>query len=123
MRIKDCGSCWAFAASHTLADLQAITSEMKGEILSSEYATRCVPTDTGNGCCGGYPQNAEVFQKMGTVPNQCLSYSLTRYITCEFYKKDNPLTCPMSCNNGSSLNLENVWLVDYYYNNTSGVAR
>ena len=109
-----CGSCWAFAASHAFADLRAISSAMKGESLSSEYATKCVQTDTGNGCCGGYPENAaKYFKDMGTVPNQCLPYSLAIYV-----KEDQPkpLTCPMSCNDGSSLNLENIRLVDYYHN-------
>ena len=109
-----CGSCWAFAATHGFADLRGLSSGRKGALLSPEYATRCVTTRTGNGCCGGRPSlAARHFKETGMVTNQCLPYGLIRYQ--RNLKASNPVMCSSTCRDNSPLNPASIKLVDYRY--------
>ena len=117
-----CGSCWAFAATHGFSDLRGLSSGIKGELLSPEYATKCVRTPNNNGCCGGFINYAaNHFMTVGTVSSQCLSYSLANYYRGvskqgrKAFKAVNPLTCSSSCNDDSPFNPANIKLVDYQY--------
>ena len=117
-----CGSCWAFAATSGFSDLRGLSSGRKGELLSFEYAAKCVKTPSNNGCCGGYINYAaEHFKKVGTVSSQCLSYSLAKYFrgvrNRNAFKAAHPLTCSTSCSDGSPLNPANIKLVNYGYFN------
>ena len=95
-----CGSCWAFAATHTYTDYMSIAAGMTVEGLSQDYMTRCnQDTVNGNGCCGVY--NAEspfvFFEEVGAVSETCAPYSLDEYTRRFVRDKKVSLTCQNSC--------------------------
>jgi len=70
----DCGSCWAFSSTSTLADRACIkNSNLAGTVLSPEDLVLC---DTQNsGCDGGSLYYAfKFFQDTGVVNDVCMPY-------------------------------------------------
>ncbi len=110
-----CGSCWAFAASHTFADQININSNSPATRFSPDHLARCSPFSTeGNGCCGGSIYASALFlHQTGAFSESCFPYTLQDYSIPENiekideeriqFKSDNPLTCPISCTNGDSV--------------------
>ncbi|KAH0572985.1 Cathepsin B [Spironucleus salmonicida] len=86
-----CASCWAFSASHQLADNLCIASKDDARTpLSEQYLVDCDTLEVG--CTGGYlPLVQNFLQKTGTVPESCLSYQQYQ------------LPCDTKCDDGSSL--------------------
>lgn len=100
-----CGSCWAFASTHTFADNLNIVAGQRNEALSPEYTTRCA--NVINGCCGGgLNTGAEIIFGMGAATRDCLSYTLADYSknsTESMRDADKEqLTCPRVCTDGTS---------------------
>lgn len=55
----NCGSCWAFGAVEAMSDRYCIAS--KGRLIveiSAEDLLSCCGLECGNGCFGGFPENA-----------------------------------------------------------------
>lgn len=75
-----CGSCTAFALSHTYADTLNLMNEHLNPSgpLSADFLTKCIrPGGIGNGCCGISFQEATAFlQNNGAVTNSCIPYTL-----------------------------------------------
>ena len=114
-----CGSCWAFASSATFTDLRnlAVGQKLDSNTISPEYAARCISTTSGNGCCGGsIGKAANHFKNTGTTTYQCLRYTLRSYFT-DIGGRENkgsyPLSCPLSCNDGTNYNTMNLRLMNY----------
>lgn len=79
----DCGACWAFASSNTLAARYSWFMNQSMEKLSAEYMLACAATYGGKdgrnlqGCSGGSVEQAWYFlQNYGTVKNSCVHYTL-----------------------------------------------
>lgn len=79
----DCGACWAFASSNTLAARYSWFMNQAMEKLSAEYMLGCAATYGGadgrdlKGCSGGSVEQAWYFlQNYGTVKNSCVHYTL-----------------------------------------------
>lgn len=82
----DCGACWAFASSATLADRYGWFMNQRPEQLSAEYMLACAATygtleEKGRGdlrgCEGGAVEQAWYFlTNFGTVKNSCVQYTV-----------------------------------------------
>ena len=82
----ECGACWAFATSATLADRYGWFMNQRPEQLSTEYMLACAATygtvsEKGRGdllgCEGGAVEQAWYFlQNFGTVKNSCVQYTV-----------------------------------------------
>lgn len=88
---KQCGSCWAFAASEALSDRFCIASKADvNVVLSPEDMVECDKTNYG--CQGGILYFAwEYLETTGIVTDSCLPY------TSGTGKVD---TCPTHCSDG-----------------------
>ena len=102
-----CGSCWAFATSHTFADQLNIDSNRSVAVFSPDHLTKCAPGSTdGNGCCGNSLYESSMYlQLTGAYPDSCYPYTLSNYMIPDdddakiTFKAANPLTCPTTCTN------------------------
>ena len=114
----NCGSCWAFAATHAYTDHLRLSGNSNIE-LASQYPTACfIDTDyvvEGNGCCGAKKIEAgfEFLKEMGAVTEQCAPYNLQSYIQDD--EKPDPISnyCPSSCSDGSLFQPNNQRLLSY----------
>ena len=103
-----CGSCWAFAATHTYTDARNISDNLTS-LLAAQYPTSCFQDKAhvvnGNGCCGSETLEAglKFFENRGAVTDGCAPYDclLQRFKsinvdpdTCTFSIAG---TCPDSC--------------------------
>lgn len=102
-----CGSCWAFAATHTFADNLNIAAGQRNVALSPDYTARCANIGTRNACCGAsFIESAESLKGMGAATRDCLSYTLANYNKDPF-----TITCPSVCSDGTTaINPENFRL-------------
>lgn len=115
-----CGSCWAFAATHTFTDARSIAAGSRTPPLSAQFPTSCItPNDylgTENGCCGGDPAAAfDYFKTVGAVTQTCAPYEeiLEMYNYDETEGAVNPSishTCPATCNDNTLFNPSNIRL-------------
>ncbi len=72
----DCGSCWAFAATHAVTDIRNIQAGRRLDLLSTQYTNRCTTYKHGYGCCGDSPVRAlEHYRDIGVVTDVCLPYN------------------------------------------------
>ena len=116
-----CGSCWAFAASHTYTDRLSIAAGAEHTQISSHYPTACFRdynlVSNGNGCCGASTHaGLEFFRHYGAVTEQCVSYGLYNYPQNDFnFKRNNPIRryCPSECEDGSSFENNVISLPGY----------
>jgi cathepsin B len=94
--IKDqgqCGSCWSFGLSESLADAYCISTG-KNIILSAEDAVACDKSDYG--CNGGYMTNSNAYAKStGLVTMDCFPYTSGG---------GSVPACPNKCQNGADWN-------------------
>ena len=111
----DCGSCWAFAATHAYTDYLRLNVSGNSNLqLAPQYPAACFQNKLyvtkENGCCGAQTQAGfEFFKIRGAVTEQCAPYNL------EKYKKTVPISnyCPSSCNDGSLFQPNNRRLLNY----------
>jgi cathepsin B len=69
----DCGSCWSFGLSESIADRWCIAKGIAGVELSPQDAVSCDNTDYG--CNGGYLSNSMTYaQGTGIVSRACFPY-------------------------------------------------
>ena len=124
-----CGSCWAFAATHTYTDHLSIRAGSRQDQLSAQYLTACISnnrqptpgtTQSINGCCGDSFVNALwYFYLVGTVTESCVPYSLSDYLTGiaeeneAAHKRANPIECPASCSDGMAFQPNNLRLYGF----------
>ena len=113
-----CGSCWAFAATHTYTDHLSITAGRRTSQLSPQYVTACARNGVRNenGCCGGhYLAGFDFFQQYGAVTDTCAPYTLYGYSTDGSFKSRNPIRnfCPTSCSDGTPFQPHNLRLHGY----------
>ena len=111
-----CGSCWAFAATHTFTDhLRLRVSGNTNLQLAPQYPTACFVNSLANGCCGAaLHAGFEIFKNTGTVTEQCSPYNLGEY-RCRDSSFRRPIYnyCPSSCKDGSSFQPNNRRLLNY----------
>ena len=76
-----CGSCWAFAGTHTFADQININSNNSVTRFSPDHLARCSSySQEGNGCCGGLISSSALFlRRTGAYPESCFPYTLKKY--------------------------------------------
>lgn len=88
---KQCGSCWAMAASGVLADRVCIyTNGERNTPLSPQFMVNCFTNE--GGCHGGNPEPVwKDLIEIGTVPESCIP----------FHGEDE--TCTGMCNDGTSI--------------------
>lgn len=116
-----CGSCWAFAATHTYTDrltLQmANTSGNRHPQISARHLTACIPSSPFatqfelleyNGCCGGGEELSYLFFcDVGAVTEECVTtYGLENYAYDDDDPDNNPPIddyCPTECSNGAQV--------------------
>lgn len=104
-----CGNCWAFAGTHTFADLININTNRSEANFSPDHLTKCT-NSLGNGCCGGFPSRSyNQFINAGAYSSNCFPYTLGDYFSGlqpnqnkVQYKNARPLTCPATCARGSA---------------------
>ena len=109
-----CGSCWAFASTHTYTDHLSIRAGRRTSQLSPQYPAACLRRR--NGCCGEYVSFAFKFLRdMGAVTESCAPYTLSEYEINEEFKSRNPIQdfCPDSCRDGTSFQPGNLRLHGY----------
>lgn len=109
----ECGSCWAFAATHVYTDTLSIMAGRATTPLSPQYPASCF-TDTehvgdGNGCCGSVTLEAGFvfFKNTGAVPDSCAPYSSVLRDYPDNEKPDSESlfnTCPNDCIDGTTFN-------------------
>jgi cathepsin B len=89
----DCGSCWAFAASHVLADRTCIaTGGTYKRQLSPQYTMDCLGV---HGCAGGFPDIAwHRLVANGTTTAECVPYEETAQ-QCQKTCRDGTTTVPI----------------------------
>ncbi len=104
----ECGACWAFATSATLADRYGWFMNQKPEQLSAEYMLACAATygtlsEKGRGdlrgCEGGAVEQAWFFlANFGTVKNSCVQYTVKDKLSFDSSLDDvcNISVCPDS---------------------------
>ena len=75
----NCGSCWAFAATHTYSDVRSLQANKLSASFSPQYLASCYRRGTSYiGCCGGRAVNGLVhFLREGTVTESCAPYHQT----------------------------------------------
>jgi len=73
---QQCGSCWAFAATSTLAERFCIQSEGKIKVnLSPQDMVSCDVGNGDNGCQGGHPEPSwQYLQYVGVPTESCVPY-------------------------------------------------
>jgi len=117
-----CGSCWAFAATHTFTDTCSIQAGSRTPLLSSQYTTSCLAlqarnaVENGIGCCGGSVRNGlQYFGTRGALTDTCAPYH--PFLRSYIYDKEkgvlNPSidhTCPATCADGTEFNPGSICL-------------
>jgi len=73
----NCGSCWTFASTSTLADRACVQSDnqnfFKGIVLAPQQLVLCDKLDECDGCTGGTLRGAwEFFEQHGVVNDVCM---------------------------------------------------
>jgi len=99
-----CGSCWAFAATESLATRNCIKNNLSMPVqLSPQYLVNCDTANGNAGCNGGYPDYAWQFMKSNGVPTaSCVPYT----------GADGK--CLKTCTNGSALQFTKASTVSTY---------
>jgi cathepsin B len=105
-----CGSCWAFGSTEAFNDRYCISSK-NTTILAAADVLSCCGWTCGDGCDGGYPQQAwEYFKNHGAVADECDAYPFPAcahhvvspdYPACPSADYSTP-KCPKTCTDGSS---------------------
>ena len=111
-----CGSCWAFASTHSYADRRSIEANAMTAPLSSQYTTSCFTeaAESGNGCCGGNPVKAYLgFQLRGALTNTCAPYDNFLKYYYRILKLSIDHTCPSTCADGSNFDPGALSLTGY----------
>jgi len=99
---EDCGSCWAFAATESLADRFCIASNGKVNVtFSPQWLLACFENEFA--CGGGYLDTTwEDLVSIGVCTETCYAYM------------GSGSTCPSTCNDGSTITIyksENAYSV------------
>ena len=125
-----CGSCWSFALTGTFTDLRNLKEGTKLSNISPQQMTACERSTkyvkNGNGCCGGYYQNAAyLLKEIGAPTTDCLKYTLKSYPPGKVdisspqgvqYKQEHPPKCPGTCDNQMPFTNKFVQIKDYTVN-------
>jgi cathepsin B len=74
---EQCGSCWAFGATESFSDRQAIASNNSiNVVMSPQDLVSCDNADGNQGCDGGYPIKAWQYMVATGVPSDdCYPYT------------------------------------------------
>lgn len=102
-----CGSCWAFASSHTFDDYRSIKQSRRQTETSPHHLVSCCRYSSCNGC-GGATDPSVAFRFMkneGIVSDSCKPYSYVDLLRDK--------SCSRYCNDGTSTS-RSEFRLDYY---------
>jgi cathepsin B len=101
---EQCGSCWAFAASESFSDRQAIASNNDvNVVLSPQDLVSCDNADGNQGCDGGYPIKAwQYMVSTGIVSDECYPYVSGNGVTTKCKLKAGATSCTKTGGSGDA---------------------
>jgi len=101
---EQCGSCWAFGATESFSDRQAIASNNSvNVILSPQDLVSCDNADGNMGCDGGYPIKAwQYMQATGVVSDDCYPYTSGGGVTGNCLLTPGATSCAATGGNGTA---------------------